>query len=206
MMDRAAHIQEHGLDIDGRAIYLFGRDEYMYGSEEALKAEPGVEYSMANQFIKNLHILESMSDDEITVHMKTCGGIWEEGMAIYDAIKASPCFISIINYTHARSMSSIIFQAADERIMMPHSVFMIHLGTVSLEGTGTQFHTEYEQQCKTEQAMLDIYVNALRKTGDFTDMDPEWIERWLRDRMKEREDFYLSAKGAVDIGFADKIY
>lgn len=138
--------------------------------------------------------------------MKTCGGDWKEGMAIYDAIKSCPNQVIILNYTHARSMSSLIFQAADKRVMMPHSTFMFHDGTMAINGTVKQFYTEYEQTKIQEDQMLNIYIDSMKKKGKMKNDKPEKIRKWLRDQMDKKEDVYLSAEQAVEYGFADEIF
>ena len=149
----AVHDRHHfGIDIKANEIDLMGEPDYI-GVQDG---EPGVEYAMANKFIKNLNIMIRSTDAPILIHMKTNGGFWEEGMAIYDAIKACPNEVCILNYTHARSMSSIILQAADRRVMMPHSTFMYHMGTMGYEGTVKQFLTEVEQLKIANEQMLDI--------------------------------------------------
>ena len=45
-----------------------------------------MEYLMSSKFIKNLNILMRTNEDPILIHMKTCGGDWIEGMAIYEAL------------------------------------------------------------------------------------------------------------------------
>lgn len=205
--DRPERIHLYGLDVAARALFLFGRDEYLSSApEDDMRAEPGVEYSLANQLIRNIRLLEALSSEPITVHMKTCGGIWEEGMAIYDTIKTCKCHVTIISYTHARSMSSLILQAADERVLMPSSVVMIHLGQVSFGGTATQFHTEHEQQVKSDARMVDIYADVLSNTGMYRGQNLAWLKSWVRRKMKDKEDFYMSAEEAIEIGFADKMY
>ena len=168
--------------------------------------EPGVEYAMANKFIKNLNIMIRSTDAPILIHMKTNGGFWEEGMAIYDAIKACPNEVCILNYTHARSMSSIILQAADRRVMMPHSTFMYHMGTMGYEGTVKQFLTEVEQLKIANEQMLDIYVKSLKAKGKLSKRSPAYIRKWLIEQMDRKEDVYLSAQQAVEYGFADEVF
>lgn len=197
-------IHEHNFDIKSNHIYLFGEESYI--AEDSNGVEPGVEFSMANRFIKNLNILMRKSEEPILIHMKTCGGIWEEGMAIYDAIKACPSMITILNYTHARSMSSLIFQAADKRVMMPNSTFMFHDGTMAYSGTAKQFLTEAKQLERSNRIMIDIYINSLKKKGKFKKRSRQFIENWLREQMDKKEDVYLDAKQAIEYGFADEIF
>lgn len=200
------YIHMYGLDINKREIYLFGREETNYGYGDQLPIEPGVDYMMSNQFIKNLRILQSLSSDPILIHMKTCGGMWEEGMAIYDAIKACHNYVVILNYTHARSMSSLIFQAADWRVMMPYSTFMFHTGTVSFEGTGTQYETEYQQYEKTQKQMVGIYVDVMQNKGSMANKKPREIRAWVKRKMKMKEEVYFSAAESIEYGFADLIF
>ena len=115
--DTIDQIHDYGLDVKTNHIYLTGEPDYVIGVGVEDTNEPGVEFRMASKFIKNLNILQRFNEDPILIHMKTCGGDWGAGMAIYDSIKACPNRITILSYTHARSMSSLIFQAADKRVM-----------------------------------------------------------------------------------------
>lgn len=196
-------IHDNGIDLTSNQIYLFGESTYADVHEGA---EPGVEYVMANRFIKNLNILMRKSDEPILIHMKTCGGDWKEGMAIYDAIRACPNKVTILNYTHARSMSSLIFQAADKRVMMPHSTFMFHDGTIAMSGTVKQFYTEVEQCKIAEEQMMAIYIDVMRRNGKMKDQKPEKIQKWLREQMDKKEEVYLNASQSIEFGFADEIF
>jgi ATP-dependent protease ClpP protease subunit len=196
-------IHRFGLDVYANHIYLVGNEEYV--SHEMLE-EPGVEYSMASRFIKNMNIIMCQNTDPVLIHMKTCGGEWVEGMAIYDMIKACPNKVTILNYTHARSMSSLIFQAADKRVMMPHSTFMFHEGSMEFSGTPKMFRTVHDEEAKALTAMLDIYVAALKKKGKMCKMQPAKIREWLIKQMDKKEDVFLSAAEAVEYGFADEVF
>lgn len=198
-------IHSNGIDVSNNEIYLVGEEIYVSGVGVEETSEPGIEYLIASRFIKNLNILSNNSDDSITIHMKTCGGDWTEGMAIYDAIKACKNDITIINYTHARSMSSLIFLAADKRIMMPHSTYMIHEGSIHTGGTIKQFRTEVEQNDKSMDQMMTVYVNHLHGKTHWKGKTKLQIKNWLIKQMKDKEEFYMSAAEAVKYGFADKI-
>lgn len=199
------HVNDYGLDIEHREIFLFPREEYSYSAHEEI-AGPGVEYSMANQFIKNLRLLSNVSDEPILIHLKSCGGDWVEGLAMFQAIKACPSHVTILNYASARSMSSIIFTAADHRVMMPYSTFMVHTGTNVILGTGTQVDTEYEEKLKADKIMFDIYIEKLRDATKFTGWTDKRIDAWLRKRMKDKEEVYFTAAEAIEHNFADAIF
>jgi len=195
------YAHDYDIDIEKRDIFLFGREE-SYAEEN----EPGVDYRMANRFIKNLRILSSMGSEGILIHMKTNGGVWEEGMAIYDAIKSCPNQVTILNYTHARSMSSLILQAADFRAMMPNSCFMYHDGTMAIDGTVKQYFTEAEQLKHSNETMMEIYVESAEDSVKFAGKTRAAIRKHLRYQMDKKEEVYLTAEETVEHGFADIVF
>lgn len=201
-------IHEHDIDPLSFQIYLVGREDP--GLEEMEMGEPGVEYRMASRFIKNLDILTNIDEARpILISMKSCGGDVHEGMCIYDAIMAAPNPVTIVSYTHARSMTSIILQAANKRILMPSSYFMFHDGDSSFAGTTKQFHTYAEFSKRTfDNNMCDIYANRMKHTpgSKVAGWKEERILKWLRDEMDKKEDVYLAAQEAVEWGFADEIF
>lgn len=203
--DILSHVNNYGIDIEHREIFLFPREEYSYGAEEEM-TEPGVEFSMANQFIRNLRLLSNMTDEPILIHLKSCGGDWTEGLAIYQAIKACRNHITILNYMSARSMSSIIFCAGDYRAMLPYSDFMIHTGTMSFTGTGTQVETEYEQKQRADKIMYEIYLQHLRKSEKFEGWSDTKISNWLTKVMKDKEEVYFTAEECLEYNWADTIF
>ena len=160
----------------------------------------------ANQFIKDLRILSNLNDEPILIHLKSSGGDWVEGLAMYQAIQACPNHITMLNYASARSMSSIIFSAADYRVMMPYSTFMVHTGTNTIDGTGTQVRTEFEEVLKADRIMFDIYIEKLRKASKFEGWSDKRIENWLWKKMREKEEVYFTAEEAVEHNFADAIF
>lgn len=206
--DHIYHVHEVNLDFKANEIYLVGETKYNEEQEDGMAGEPGVEYIMANRFIKNLNILSRKTKDPILIHMKTCGGDWSEGMAIYDTIKICPNYVTILNYTHARSMSSLIFLAADRRVMMPHSTYMFHEGTFATSGTVKQSVTDFEELRKANNIMIDIYVEHLKTSehGSKRKFSKKVIRKWIEERINKKEDVYFDAKEAVRLGFADEIF
>ena len=151
------------LDIDNRTLYM-GSMSYDYENGES-----GVDSFMAEYFIKGLHVLERGGDKPITIIMNNPGGDWYHGMAIYDAIKNSKCHSTIKVYGHAMSMGSIILQAADHRVMMPHSRFMIHYGYDGRYGHSKIFE-KWAEECKRlnydmENIYLDMIITKEKKSG-----------------------------------------
>ena len=84
-------VHSYGLDADNRIIYLQEKEDET--------DSPGVDYRMAQTFVRNINILQSASEDPITIYMQTLGGCWYSGMGIYDAIKFSRCKSTIVGYS-----------------------------------------------------------------------------------------------------------
>jgi ATP-dependent protease ClpP protease subunit len=202
--DPLYHIHEYGVDLKSNHIYLMGVEEYGPNMDGF---EPGIEYIIANKFIKNFNLCMRVNPNTpIIIHMKTNGGFWEEGMAIYDMIRSCPWPVTILNYTHARSMSSIIFQAANKRIMMPNSSFMFHDGTFEIGGTVKQVKSAVKFSEVADKTMLDIYAKAMDEQGEYKGAGTAKIKTWLRNQMDKKEDVYLTAEDAVRYGLADEVF
>jgi ATP-dependent Clp protease, protease subunit len=187
-----------GVNPDTREIVLMSAAE---------NPEDGIDWTCANTFIKNLLLLNSMNHMPILVHQCTCGGEWNYGIAIYDAIVASPSPIGLIAHAHARSMSSIIPQAAKRRVIMPNADFMIHFGQAGYEGDSRSFVAEARTIDRLDTRMLDIYASKCSRGPFFrrNKYSKEKIREYLRQRMNEIREWYMTASEAVDKGFMDGI-
>ena len=139
--------------------------------------------------------------------MCSCGGNWEYSLAIYDVIKASSSLIYIIAYAHARSMSSIILQSADIRILTPHTYVMLHEGTDGYEGTNQGLITHAQQAQKSTEQMLNIYVEKCKNGLYFKKqkMSDLRIRNFIKKQMEKKQEWYLTGQEAIDYGLADYI-
>lgn len=171
-----------------------------------------IDHWAATRFIKNLRVLVSISTKPILVHMITCGGDWNYGMAIYDAIMEScnseaGAEVTVLAYAHSRSMSSIIPQAATRRVIMPNADFLIHFGSWGYNGTHRGGMSEADWARKIEERMLDIYADRCHE-GQYWKrerMDKKAIKEWLKEQMDRRQEFYMTPREAVDKGFMDAV-
>lgn len=195
-------IHSYGANLSCREIFLHN---HFSGTEDE---NPGVDYRMANIFLKNLRMLERKSSDPIRIHMNSVGGSWTDGMVIYDAICMSKCYVTIIAYGQAESMSSIILQAGDERLITPNTYFMAHYGSSDSGGDylSAQNWMQYEKHiCDT---MLDIYASNCMKGKFFKEKyakpDVKKVKNFLSKKLQDG-DWYMTSDEAVNYGFADKV-
>lgn len=200
--DVIGDIHSYNMNIKSREIYLHGH----IGNDE--EEDPGIEYKMASKFIKNIRTLDSINSKPILIHMFSVGGEWQSGMAIYDAIVMCKSFVSILVYGQAESMSSIVLQASDNRVMTPNAYFMSHYGNGGYAGNylDIQAANKYDKHCC--DVMLDIYANSFIKSKVFKESYKggtiEKARNYLMRKMKNG-DWYLNADDTIGHGFADYI-
>ena len=194
-----SEIHNHHINHLNREVYLHG---YMDADEE-----PGVEYRMATSFVKNLHILESQSSKTILVHMHTIGGSWSDGMAIFNAIKAAKSPVTIVGYAQASSMSGIVFQAADKRVLMPDCDMMIHHGSIALDDNTMAAKSAIDQNERNCQRMLDVFAERAVSGRYFKERkySLKRVATFIDQKIKQHGDWYLMPDEAVYYGLADGI-
>jgi len=184
------------------------REIFIYPSEDIDE----IDATVAAKFITNIQLLNSLNSLPILVHQITNGGDWNYGIAMYDAIKAScddptKSDVILLAYAHARSMSSIIPQAAKWRVMMPNADFLIHFGTLGYDGDCQSGIAEAEWSKKLNERMLEIYAERC-VYGQFfkrEGMDRKAIISWLRDTINNKREFYITPRQAVDYGLMDAV-
>jgi hypothetical protein len=121
--------------------------------------------------------------------MQSRGGDWNDGMAIFDAIRATRSHVTILAYAHARSMTSIIFQAADQRVIMPNCIFLAHQGFISLDDRVEPALIELEQLKIQNETMLNIYTERCVNGKFFkkVEMKEKQVKNFIRKKIAERK-------------------
>ena len=194
-------IHTHNINHHTREVYLHGSHDTMDGQE------PGIEYRMADVFLKNVHLLNNKGGDNILVHMHTIGGAWPDGMAIFNAIRYSAASVTILAHSDPSSMSGVILQAADLRVLMPDVYFMIHHGSIGIEANSTAAKQAIDMSEKICKRMLQIFAKRATIGTYFRDRkySVAKIASYLDRKIHDKSDWYLSADEAIYYGFADAI-
>ncbi len=190
-------LHEQCIRLATREIFLHS---YICNDTE----EPGVDYRMTAAFIKNLQLLDHENDD-ILIHMSTVGGNYPDGMAIYDSIKNAQSYITIVAYTAARSMSSIILQAADCRVLMPHANVMLHEGSMAMEGSARLFQTEAAYDRVALKEMMSIYAGRCHGSSYFKRASRPEIKKYIKNKFDLKQDWWIASHEAVKLGLADAV-
>jgi ATP-dependent protease ClpP protease subunit len=192
LVREAELFHDTGLALATRTIYMGSAEVDADGDES------GTDAKMAEKFIKNLHLLESINAGDVTAFMNNVGGCEYSGAAIYDAIKMSPCRVTIIVRGHAMSMGSVILQAAADRVMGPSAKQMIHYGTWGVTDHAINAVERHAREGKWWNEWMErIYLERIRRKH------PKFTLRRLKALL--RFDTYLTAAESIDLGLADRI-
>jgi ATP-dependent protease ClpP protease subunit len=196
------NIHEYGLSTVTREIFLHSHVYPELGIEE-----PGMDFRMANQFVKNIRVLDQMGTSSILIHQMSVGGDWNYGMAIYDAIKACVSSVTILAYAHARSMSSVTLQAADRRVLMPDCDFLIHHGAWAMDDRVTAVVSNIEHTKKVETPrMMQVYAERCASAPMWEGCKRKEIVSYIMEMIDHKSDWIMTAKEAVKHGFADGVF
>lgn len=150
--------------------------------------------------MRSLLYLLSLSHKEITVWLTSTGGCCVSGLAMYDIISASPAHVTVVGVGWLESMAPAILQAADRRVMLKHGYLGLHDGQFSSEGS----------------VPLSACSNWFRKMGKEDSIIYAILLKRIRERKKRfalgklvtmcREQQYLTAREACDLGLCDEIW
>jgi|10_taG_2_1085330.scaffolds.fasta_scaffold00240_35 ATP-dependent protease ClpP protease subunit len=189
-------------------ILLESREVFLHACFDN-DGDPGVDYRMSNNFVKNMTLLDRIDDQKpIIVHQHSTGGEWTEGMMIFDAIATCTCPVVIIMHGIAASMGSIIPQAADLRINMPNCWWLIHDGTTDVQSDFSirmaKAWANWEDI--TGKEMMNIYAGACANGAVYKEMSERQIKNHIAKKLEKKQDWWLSSGDAVSHGFADAIW
>ena len=195
-------------DTQDTCLILNSREVFLRSGTS--QEEPTINHHVSEIFLMNLRILEQDSRAPIVVHQQTVGGDWHSGMAIYDAIKSSPCNFVFICHGICASMGAIIAQAPLNkgiRISMPNCEWLIHEGSCAVDGTYKQMFSLYEFEKKMMDKSYDILSMSGHKTGEYFQGSKEGAaKRFIKRQLNTKEDWWLSAEDAKYYGFIDGIW
>lgn len=108
--------------------------------------------------IRALLKMTEMSHDPIEIYLSTYGGDAYAGFAIYDAIRACPCDVSIFVSGKVMSAGVIIFLAGDIRVASPNARFMIHGVSSETGGKVKDMAVDINEAKFLDVRMLSIFT------------------------------------------------
>lgn len=179
-----------------KGIEVLTLEDVLYSSREIFITDE-VNASTSVKLIKELMVLDKLSDEEVTIYINSPGGEVISGMAVYDVIRMMRAPVKTVCIGTAASMSAMLFLAGDKREMLPHTRLMIHdpaFGGGNMAGKKPHELQQYVEKLKqTQDIIVDIIAERTGKSKEE-----------VRDTTKE--DSYFNVEEAMEYGLATGVY
>ena len=130
----------------------------------------------------------------VTLYINSLGGEVQSGLALYDVMQAVSCPIRTVCLGMAASMAALLFIAADERLMLPHSRVMVHDPLIGsgLGGSALSVKARADDLMRIRDVTAGVIA---RHTG----MPLDQVFNLTA------ADTYFEAQEAVEAGLADRV-
>lgn len=173
---------DYDLHIESRTIYVGDGED-----------SDGIGPRSSEKLVKALVLFNSTPDKPVRILLNTKGGDIFEGYAMFDAIRSSPCHVTVEVIGSAMSMGAVILQAGDERVIHPNATIMIHDGGDNVDMNLRDLERWARFYEKTDRPRM--YHILAKRTGKPAIY---WDKR-------SRNDYILTAEQALAEGLVDKI-
>lgn len=173
-----------------RSWYALKNHDSSAGAEVMIYDEIGGWGISAADFVRDL---ATVTASNLTVRMNTPGGEIFDGIAIYNALKSHPAHVTCVVDGIAASIGSVILQAGDKRVMMPHSTTMIHDGSGMCWGNAADMRELADLLDKLSNNIAGVYAD---RAGAGT------VEDWRAAMLATS---WYTAQEAVAAGLADEV-
>ena len=159
-------------------------------------------YSDANA--NNLRAqLETANGGDVTLNIASEGGSYFEGLTMASMISTYKGKTTAKGIGIVASAATVVFLAADEKILTKNSFFMIHSAWAGAEGNAKEISKTVELLSKVDEQMVNIYTAQMESKGKLINNSIEETKAYIKEMMQAET--WLSAEEAVDYGFADYI-
>lgn len=114
----------------------------------------------------------------IEVHINSYGGEVAEGVAIYNALRASGREVTTVCDGFACSIASVVFMAGSRRVMRPASMLMLHNPSMGGYGTSAQLRKQADDLDEIAKLSKAAYLREWTEAPEELDamMDAEtWV-------------------------------
>lgn len=150
----------------------------------------------ATKAINTLSEWARRDKDPMTVVFNSPGGGVIPGFALFDALlehRDEGIHITTVARGYAASMAGILLQAGDERVIGKNSYILIHEVSDLAIGTTSEIEDELKLIKRFQARALKIL--SARSTMSEKEIEKKW----------KRQDWWLDADEAIELGFADRI-
>ncbi len=149
---------------------------------------------LSEKTVRQLLLLEDMSDEPIRVFIDSPGGDADAGFAIFDMIRFVKPEVWTIGMGLVASAAAIIQLAApkEHRIGLPNSHYLIHQPLSGIRGVATEIEIHAREIDKIREKINSLISIETGKALDQVEKDTD-------------RDFWMDAEGAVQYGLISKV-
>lgn len=168
---------------------------YDYVGENWLDTEGNV--STANAFRKVLD--EAGSVKKLNLHINSCGGACDDGVAIYSMLQQHPAEKTAYVEGYACSIASLIVSACDKVVMSRASAMQIHNAITFAYGNARSMRAMADTLDKITEGIKAAYLDC---AGD--KLTAEKLTKLMDG--KDGDGTWLTAEECIQYGLCDEIY
>lgn len=147
--------------------------------------------------------LETANGGDVTLNIASEGGSYFEGLTMASMISTYKGKTTAKGIGIVASAATVVFLAADEKILTKNSFFMIHSAWAGAEGNAKEISKTVELLSKVDEQMVNIYTAQMESKGKLINNSIDETKEYVKQMMQAET--WLSAEEAVDLGFADYI-
>lgn len=147
--------------------------------------------------------LETANGGDVTLNIASEGGSYFEGLTMASMISTYKGKTTAKGIGIVASAATVVFLAADEKILTKNSFFMIHSAWAGAEGNAKEISKTVELLSKVDEQMVNIYTAQMESKGKLINNSIDETKAYVKEMMQAET--WLSAEEAVGLGFADYI-
>ncbi len=134
----------------------------------------------ADQVIRNLLVLDSESNDPITMYINSPGGDVDGGFAIYDMVRFISSPVTMVGVGLVASAASLVLLAvpAERRVGLENSTYLIHQPLSQMKGVAADILIHAENIERLRAKLDKIIADATGKSVEEVSKDTE-RDHWL---------------------------
>jgi ATP-dependent protease ClpP protease subunit len=152
-----------------------------------------IDSDSASKFVVAFRLMDAIPGT-INLVISSGGGSEPAGYAIFDVVRMAKNRVVAEGIGCVQSIASLIFQAADHRILAPETRFMIHNGSVELEHA-----TDADTMVAIGKEIAKNNDRYHQLLAERSKLPIATVKKYCRDEA------YFSAEEAVEAGFADEV-
>lgn len=153
-----------------------------------------IDKDSGERVIKQLLLLESLSDDPVTIMIDSPGGDVDAGFAIFDMIRFVKPQVRIVGMGLVASAGALVLLAVprQRRYALPNSHYLIHQPLSGIRGVATEIEIHARELEKTRERINRIIALETGQSFERVQVDTD-------------RDYWMNAEEAKVYGLVDKI-